>query len=50
MDFSVMMGARESSVDWRVTEKSKIRVCIFPNWVFNILTTIKKYSLLAQRN
>ena len=30
----VMMGARESSVDWRVTEKSQIRVCIFPHCGF----------------
>ena len=33
-DFSVMMGARESSVDCRVTEKSKIRVCVFPHCGF----------------
>ena len=46
----VMMGARESSVDWRVTEKSQIRFAFSHIVVFNVLTTIKKYSLLEQRN
>ena len=37
----VVMGARESSVGWRVTEKSQIRVCIFPHCGFQC--TINNY-------